>query len=349
MPADKTRIDWVDYAKGICIILVVMFHAVGHVEWHFDAEGWLRPLVDFARPFRIPDFFLISGLFLSQTINSPLKTYVDRKIVHFIYFYLLWLTIQTPILQLELLASDPAGFAKLWIKSLIEPSNSLWFVHMLAIFYAVTRLLRQLPPWLLVLGAFALQSLFQLGILHTGWDVIDRFANRYVYFCIGFAFAPAIFSMAERAVQRSIVIYPLLIVWAGVNALAVANNLHNMFVTSFVLGMLGATAVCFISALLARHGLGNFIRYCGQNSIVIYLTYALPLAAAMLLLEHFGLPFGSVGLGSLLALCAAVGVPLLFHLAIRSTPLLMLYKRPAWASIIQRPSKAGAPISAVKT
>ena len=30
------RVGWVDYAKGICIILVVMMHAVNGVEHLFD-------------------------------------------------------------------------------------------------------------------------------------------------------------------------------------------------------------------------------------------------------------------------------------------------------------------------
>ena len=45
------RVDWVDYAKGICIILVVMMHAVNGVEYLFDEQGWMHPIIDFARPF----------------------------------------------------------------------------------------------------------------------------------------------------------------------------------------------------------------------------------------------------------------------------------------------------------
>ena len=66
------RVDWVDYAKGICIILVVMMHAVNGVEYLFDEQGWMHPIIDFARPFRIPDFFLVAGLFLSRSIHAPL-------------------------------------------------------------------------------------------------------------------------------------------------------------------------------------------------------------------------------------------------------------------------------------
>ena len=88
------RIDWVDYAKGFCIIMVVMMHSTLGVEAEAGREGFMHDLVAFAKPFRMPDFFLISGLFLSRVIDRDWRTYLDRKVVHFVYFYLLWTAIQ---------------------------------------------------------------------------------------------------------------------------------------------------------------------------------------------------------------------------------------------------------------
>ena len=88
------RVDWVDYAKGICIVMVVMMHSVLGVEAAAGQTGFMHWLVMFAKPFRMPDFFLISGLFLSVVIDRDWRTYLDRKVVHFAYFYLLWVTIQ---------------------------------------------------------------------------------------------------------------------------------------------------------------------------------------------------------------------------------------------------------------
>src|SRR6516164_4350612 len=88
------RVDWIDYAKGICIVMVVMMHAVLGVELAAGESGFMHPLVAFAKPFRMPDFFLISGLFLALVIDRDWRTYLDRKVVHFAYFYMLWVTIQ---------------------------------------------------------------------------------------------------------------------------------------------------------------------------------------------------------------------------------------------------------------
>ena len=67
------RVDWVDYAKGICIIMVVMMHSVLGVEAAAGQTGFMHLVVMFAKPFRMPDFFLISGLFMSVVIDHHPK------------------------------------------------------------------------------------------------------------------------------------------------------------------------------------------------------------------------------------------------------------------------------------
>jgi len=81
------RFAWVDYAKGICIVLVVMMHSTLGVEQATGESSWMGALLAFAKPFRVPDFFLISGLFLAQVIDRPWRAYLDTRVVHFAYFY----------------------------------------------------------------------------------------------------------------------------------------------------------------------------------------------------------------------------------------------------------------------
>jgi uncharacterized membrane protein YcfT len=75
--------DWVGYTKGFCIIFIVTMHSALGVEQAVGREGWLHPVIDFALPFRMPDFFMISGLFLAKVIDRSWRQYFDRKVVHF--------------------------------------------------------------------------------------------------------------------------------------------------------------------------------------------------------------------------------------------------------------------------
>ena len=74
------RVVWFDYAKGMCILLVVMMHSTLGVGDAMGREGFMHYVVAFAKPFRMPDFFLLSGLFLFRLIDRDWRTYLDRKL-----------------------------------------------------------------------------------------------------------------------------------------------------------------------------------------------------------------------------------------------------------------------------
>ena len=65
--------------------MVVMMHSVLGVELAAGETGFMHQVVMFAKPFRMPDFFLISGLFLPIVIDCDWRIYLDRKVVHFAY------------------------------------------------------------------------------------------------------------------------------------------------------------------------------------------------------------------------------------------------------------------------
>ena len=130
----SARIDWVDYAKGISIILVVMMHSTLSSEEALGATGWLHGVVEFARPFRIPAFFLVAGLFVARTIDTDWRSFLDRKILHFAYFYVLWLTIQFAFRGPVYVAHDGVFEAmRLYALAFIDPFGTLWFIYLLPV------------------------------------------------------------------------------------------------------------------------------------------------------------------------------------------------------------------------
>ncbi|GGC99497.1 acyltransferase family protein [Aquisalinus flavus] len=322
------RVDWVDYGKGICIILVVMMHSTYGYGAIAGGEGWMHHVVEFAKPIRMPDFFLIAGLFLSRSIHGPLADYIDKKVIHFAYFYVLWLAIQNVALESELLLADPLAFAVLFAKQLIFPSGSLWFLHQLLVFYVLTRLLRNVPAMVVLAAAALLQTLLYAGLIETGWSVTDRIANWYVFFFTGYACAPMLFRFASLAGRHKIFAIAGLAVWGLTNWGFVAAGLGEAPIVALALGMAGAGAIIAVAAILAELNTGNVIRYAGQHSIVIYLTFFVPMKVGEKALGATGL-IPDIGFACLTVLVIAVGVPLAIHALVRGTPLNFLYRRPA--------------------
>jgi uncharacterized membrane protein YcfT len=336
------RIDWVDYAKGICIVMVVMMHSVLGVELAAGQSGFMHLVVMFAKPFRMPDFFLISGLFLSVVIGRDWRTYLDRKVVHFAYFYLLWVTIQfgfkAPSFAAETSWSH-VGF--LYLESFIEPFGTLWFIYLLPIFFVVTKLTRKMPPLAVLIVAAALEMAHVL----TGRTVIDEFGARFVYFYSGYLFAPYVFALSDRARARPGLALAGLALWAVVNGSLVGFGASEWPLVSLALGLAGACAIIVTGTLLARMQWLNFLRYCGEHSIVIYLAFFLPMAATRTLLLRSGL-IADIGTVSLIVtVVGVVGALAIWRIAL-ALHANFLFERPAafWIA----PKKAAPALQAAE-
>jgi uncharacterized membrane protein YcfT len=331
---DTQRVDWVDYAKGICIVMVVMMHSTLGVGIAAGGEGFLHTVVAFAKPFRMPDFFLISGLFLSRVIDRDWRTYLDRKVVHFAYFYVLWMTIQFAFKAPAFAAEHSAAAAlRLYAESFVEPFGTLWFIYLLPIFFVVTKLARAVPPLAIWLVAAALE----MAPVETGWMVIDEFASRFVYFYSGYVLASHVFTLAADVQAKPVSALASLLLWGTLNALLVSGGYAEWPVISLTLGLLGAGAIITLAALLAKTRFFDALRYCGENSIVIYLAFFVFMAATRVVLLKTGV-ISDIGLISVIVTVAGVIGPLMLFWLTRRTPLRFLFQRPErfWLAPRQR-------------
>jgi uncharacterized membrane protein YcfT len=338
----KARVDWVDYAKGICIVMVVMMHSVLGVELAAGETGFMHYVVMFAKPFRMPDFFMISGLFLPLVIDRDWRTYLDRKVVHFAYFYTLWVTIQFGFKAPAFAAETSWGHVGLeYLESFIDPFGTLWFIYLLPIFFVVIKLTRSLPPALV----WGIAALLESTHVATGWTVIDEFCARFVYIYTGYLFADYVFALSNRARAYPWLALAGLAVWASINGGLVALGLSEWPGISLLLGLSGACAIVTIGTLFARMHWLNFLRFCGEHSIVIYLAFFLPMASTRTLLLKTAI-IHDIGLVSLIVTIVGIGGALLIWRAALALHANFLFERPDafWIA----PKKAGAALQAAE-
>ncbi|MDP3896620.1 MAG: acyltransferase family protein [Mesorhizobium sp.] len=351
MAGNTSRIGWVDTAKGICIIMVVMVHATLGVEAAAGEQGWMHLAVAWARPFRMPDFFLISGLFLGLVIDRPWLRYLDRKVVHFAYFYVLWLAIQfafkAPGIALE---QGAAGAVAAYLFAFVQPFGTLWFVYLLPIFFVFTRAVRSLPVWFVLLWAATMEIL----PVRTGSITFDEFCGRYVYFFAGYALAAHVFTLADWFRANPARVLAALAVWAPINALFVftpapfalaaflqpdigdsgaMQGIAELPFVSLLLGSAGLIAVVAIAVLLSELRNAAWLNWLGAHSIVVYLAFFLPMAATRVVLLKTGI-VTDIGTISLITTIAAVTGPVVFYGLVQWSGYgRFLFERPDWAHI----------------
>ena len=352
MSGTADRLSWVDTAKGLSIILVVMMHSAFGVGEETGQVGVLHWIIGWATPFRMPEFFLISGLFLSQVIARDWLKFSDRRIVHYFYFYALWAVIQI-VFKVGLGTGDPLSMLGQIALAVVDPYGVLWFIYMLAVFSLMTKLLWDLRvnSWV-ALGIAAVLQILPIG--PTGSYVVDQFAEYFVYFFAGYALAPWIFKAVAWAAERPLLSLGALLAYAVVNGLLVfgggaqmlaahtiAGGYASLPVLHLVLALAGSLALCVTAALLSRLAVMDWLRWLGAHSIVVYLSFSIPMAVTRTVLLKVGI-IDDTSILSVIVLLSALISPLVLYWLIGKTGWgRFLFERPAWAHLPGTPGSRG--------
>ena len=330
MTASLSRIGWLDTAKGLTIVLVVMMHTALGVSAEMPGPNALRWIVDFALPFRIPAFFFLAGVLAPRAFEKSGPRFLDAKLLHFAYFYILWLTIQLAVKAPHMAqVNSLSEIATAYFTAFVQPFGTLWFIYLLPLFFIVARALRPLPLWPVVV----LLAVLEICHITTGAIVIDEFCARFVYFFYGCAFSAQAFSFARNVKTKPLCGLCLIALWLLGNGFCVVTGLSGLPFVSLFLGALGTLGLISLSVFISQATAFRFFQNLGQNSLVIYLCFFLPMAVLREALISSGL-FNDAGLLSLLVLIGAVLFPLWLYRLTRKTGVgRFLFERPKWARL----------------
>ncbi|MDX8481739.1 acyltransferase family protein [Mesorhizobium sp. VK24D] len=339
---NSTRMPWVDTAKGISIILVVMMYSAYNTGEYTGGVGFLHYVIGFATPFRMPEFFLISGLFLAQVIDRPWRRYIDRRAVHYLYFYVLWAIISIG-LKIGIYSRDLDGMLHDLAMAVVQPYGVLWFIYMLAVFGLVARILRELrvPHWAVIPIAAALQ----MWAPHPDSYALEQFAAYFVFFYLGFVIAPLVFRLVAWTQDRPAMAVAGLLVWALVNGLLVYSPGYSVQPVGtqmglaawpplhLVLAVAGALALCVVGGFLSKFASMEWLRWLGEHSLVVYVAFTIPMSLFRGAALSSGL-LTETGMLSLAVLLVSVISPVILYAIVKRTGLgMFLFERPAWAHI----------------
>jgi uncharacterized membrane protein YcfT len=158
-------------------------------------------------------------------------------------------------------------------------------------------------------------------------------------------FADYVFALSDRARARPVWALAGLALWALIDGGVVEFGSSELPVVSLGLGLAGACAIVTIGTLLARMQWLNFLRYCGEHSIVIYLVFFLPMATTrnLLLREAW---IDDIGTISLIVTCVGVFGALALWQTALAAGANFLFERPAAFWIV--PKKAGPTLQAAE-
>ena len=330
---NQTRYPWVDYAKGIAIILVVYRHMLGGYE---NAGVEIAEYFTLAQQsvynFRMPLFFLLSGIFVRKSLaKRSTEEFITYKLSTIMYPYLVWATIQ---LSIQILFSQYTNHPRqvtdfLYVLYAPRELDQFWFLYTIfniTIIYALLYTHARLKTiGQLVLAAFfyyvsTLAAVQAIGLLQ---DTLQY----YLYFALGSYMAETILDDKKNSFFSS----PLLFV--GLLPVFLASqwywiqhqDLRSVQPLVFAaIAIVGSAFVLNIAFMLGKAQVAGFLKIIGRHSLHIYIMHIIFIGLTRALLFDL---LGIKNIALLLPVSMAVGTvfPIVFYRMSMSNGLWFLF------------------------
>lgn len=283
------RLDWVDIAKGIATILVIVGHTISYNS----------PYRQYIFSFHMPLFFILAGFtFRVKPWKSTLQSSCKRLLLPYVLVFLLWWGTKLIRLDFGSAISSLPGYLLTFIfasggetPSGIEAVGMTWFLA--ALF--VTRILfnglakqfqdRKVP--------LILQGISCLGVAAIGayiGDELDTFLPLSLdvvfvslfFFWVGYAARNLNVQAALRSHMVGIATVFLWILCARSSYLELAVRRYDSFLLCMAAACFGTFAVCWLGTLIANlkniraaRALYTYLCFCGVNGMSMYCLHAM--------------------------------------------------------------------------
>lgn len=256
-----SRMVWMDQARGVAIVLVVVFHGRTVQARFADVPAGLRELTESFDPFRMPLLVFLSGMLLSHSLAKSPGAYALGKARSIAWPYAVWSVASLAVVA-ELSADTVAAV-------LVSPLSHLWFLPYLLGYYALAWVLQVLRVPVLPVAAVALLS---AGLLDGGWR---RMTFLCAFFFAGHVYVQHQVVFERRAGATWLAVSGVVVVAGGaVSAMGAPVKYEPLLAAVPV----GGIALCL---LLARWSTGGpaarALAYVGRQSIVFYVSHFLTL------------------------------------------------------------------------
>jgi fucose 4-O-acetylase-like acetyltransferase len=329
---DNKRQSWIDYDRGISIILVTYRHAYEmllNAGLGFEKFPMIGYMNVFLFGFRMPLFFITSGIFLSSSLEKKgLKSYNFSRFQNILYPMFIWGILQ---ISLQVAFSGYTNFSHqsidyIWL--LFDPrrTGQFWYLHTLffvGMLYAILkikfRFTLSMQMLIGILMYLSLAVIRQNGIyLGFAMDILQY----YVFFALGDLISNTIRKKENDRYFASFILFFILLPifclvqynFAAINIQQGSNYYveHKMPLFFVLIALVGCALSINISFLLGKYNIMGYLRIIGYHSIHIYCMQIILMAATRTLLLS---AFDNVPAPLVLTLIIVAGLmlPILFY------------------------------------
>ena len=271
---ETDRIVWVDIARGICMVLVVVMHfdevLYGNIVTHNIAGSAWDFITSAARPARIPTFFLISGILASSSLNRPLHSIADKRMYLQYYVFTIWSAPQLLLLYYIFTPFDSSvskEFFQHLVLNQLWPSTTIWFLYALVIFFAISYMFRSKRFLAL---AFGVCGFFFAETFES--TVVNQMLRSLPFYLVGSYFPETIKNLAKSASIKSLLIALILYPLTVIPIFVFGPKFPGVWLPASICG---AILIIIISKILSNCRISKLLQYIGKRTLPIYVMHSI--------------------------------------------------------------------------
>jgi fucose 4-O-acetylase-like acetyltransferase len=307
------RIEWVDVAKGVGIILVVFGHSLGGMvdSGMLNNSRWGPLIVRYIYVFHMPLFFFLAGMFVAQSAHRTIHDYLANKASVIVYPYFLWSLLAASIqIPASRFTNNHFSIDDL-PKIIYQPIDQYWFLYVIFLMYMVYwwTYHRGISNDSFLVVALILYAIEALGLNILKWEVFHSFCSFLIYFALGAKAADTSLFTDLRTLSW-IRLSGLAAIGYVLIAAAVATNLSNLPFLHAVLAIAGMIATIALAILISSSRASSFVRILGVYSLEIYVAHTIFAGGARIAMQKglgYSEPLLHVIVGTTIGIC----IPLL--------------------------------------
>ncbi|MBX2939423.1 MAG: acyltransferase [Ferruginibacter sp.] len=333
------RQTWIDYARGVAIILVLYRHVFEGIKAAgLDVQAYMplehANILFFS--FRMPLFFVVSGIFVAGSLQKRgLSPFIGNKARTILYPYFIWgflqITLQIILSGYVNAQRTPADYGLLFY--LPRGVEQFWYLYALfnvSVCYALMKVKAGLNFWQnagLGLGLYYASAVIGQHQINIGF--LADIMHYYIFYAIGDGIGRFIRDKENLSVLQSWKLMALLIIpFAVTQWYFLLENLHHETkfydyveyhqpIRFLIIALTGCAWVMSLAFQLQRYHTMQWLHQLGRHSLYIYVAHVMVLAATRIIMVRF---FGIEHVPTLLLAGISMGliVPvLLYKLSVR--------------------------------
>jgi fucose 4-O-acetylase-like acetyltransferase len=327
----KKRLQWVDYLRGIAIILVVYHHVrIGIERSDIVVPAALVKANMIFYSFRMPLFFMLSGIFINRSLlKKSASEIAGIKFEKLLYPYFIWVFIQISLqLVFVQFTNTSRGFID-FTYAFYNPRylDQFWYLPALfnaTMFYLLIKTKLKPNAWQHLGVALAL---YFSSPYFQGISMMSDWMEFYIFFAVGDTISKLFFKEGTQKFFNNIWSFILIIpVFIAAQLYYLKNDIgyttlltdvqsirenylsHVWGQTVFLfIAFVGCITMFKVAFLLQRIQVFPFLRVMGYHSLQIYVMHVIIAGCTRILLfNYFGIAnpyvllFSSIAIGVLL-------------------------------------------------